>query len=323
MLSVEPLIQDVANTNWLKFRELVTRGKPVPIHTWANYFAFDVVGQLSLGGKLGMLEQERDVDGIIQSIHDGFWLMANMGNMPLQMFWFNNSFSRWMVKRFGGARLNALDVFLEWLEERVDERMKNGLGDTRRDMLQHFIEAKDQNGQPVKKGDVMIEGVNILGAGADTTSIAILAVLGALLLHPEVKKQLMAEIDQAYKDLGLVENQLEISFKDCETLPLLSAVVKESMRLHPSITYQLPRVVPDQGVQIGPYQFDRRTICGISPAAMNRSKEVFGDDAAEWKPERWIVKSPEDEKIISSMNHEMTTVSHPLSKFMAGMLTKY
>jgi hypothetical protein len=30
----------------------------------------------------------------------------------------------------------------------------------------------------------MIEGVNILRAGADTTSIAILAVLGALLLHP-------------------------------------------------------------------------------------------------------------------------------------------
>jgi len=89
--------------------------------------------------------------------------MANMGNVPLQTFWFNNPVSKWLVKHFGGDRLNAFDVFLEWLERRVDERMCNGLGDARRDMLQHFVEAKDPVGQPVKKGDVMIEGVNILG----------------------------------------------------------------------------------------------------------------------------------------------------------------
>jgi cytochrome P450 len=176
-------------------------------------------------------------------------------------------------------------------------------------MLQHFINAKDQNGQPVQKSDVMIEGVNILGAGADTTSIAILAVLGALLLHPEQKKELMLEVDQAYNDLGLAGKSEEISYKDCEKLPLLSAVVKESMRLHPSITYQLPRVVPHEGVQIGPYHFDRKIICGISTASMNRLKEIFGNDAGEWKPERWIAKSPEDERRISSMNQDMTTVS--------------
>jgi cytochrome P450 len=187
--------------------------------------------------------------------------------------------------------------------------MREGQSDRRRDMLQHFIDAKDQSGQPVKKGDVMIERVNILGVGADTTPIAILAVLGALLLHPEQKNKVTAEIDQAYKDLGLEDRAAEICFKDAEKLPFLSAVIKESMRLHPSITYQLPRVVPDQGVQVGPYHFDRRTICGISPAAMNRPTKVFGEDANEWKPKRWIAHGLEDEKRISAMNQDMTAVS--------------
>lgn len=257
VLSMEPLIQDVANTNWRKFKELVLRGKPVPIDTWANFFTFDVVGQLSLGGQLGMLEQERDVDGIIRSIHDGSYLMAIMGNMPVQTFGFNNLVAQWAVKNFGGKRLNAFSVFLDWLEQRVDERMEKESEENQRDMLQHFINAKDRKDKPVKKGDVMIEVVNILGAGADTTSIAVLAVLGALLLHPERKSQLIPKIDQTYKDLGLEEKSEEISYKDCKKLPLLTAVVKESMRLHHSITYQLPRVVPQEDVQVGVYHLDK------------------------------------------------------------------
>jgi cytochrome P450 len=72
-----------------------------------------------------------------------------------------------------------LDNFIEWLDERVEDRMVNGFCNQRRDFLQYFIDAKDENKNPVKKGDVMIEGVNLLGAGADTTTIGILACLGA------------------------------------------------------------------------------------------------------------------------------------------------
>ena len=79
MLSMESLIQDVANQGWAKFRELVARGQPIELDKWVSYFTFDVVGTLALGGPLGMIQQEKDVDGIIGSIHDGFWLMANMG----------------------------------------------------------------------------------------------------------------------------------------------------------------------------------------------------------------------------------------------------
>ena len=50
ILAMESLIQEVADMNWRKFRELVARGKPVTLNTWANYFTFDVVGQLALGG---------------------------------------------------------------------------------------------------------------------------------------------------------------------------------------------------------------------------------------------------------------------------------
>jgi cytochrome P450 len=307
ILSLEPLIQKVADECWQKFGEFADQSNPVPMHEWGNYFAFDVVGQLAMGGKLGFLEQGKDVDGIIKSIHDGFYLMSNMGNVPLQMFWFNNSVAQWAVKKFGGKRLNAFSVFLDWLEERVDERLHNGLGNKRRDMLQHFVEAKDIKGEPVKKGDIMIEGVNILGAGADTTTIGILAILGYLLCNPAQLERLQKEIDQAYVALNLAHGQ-EISFKDAENLPFLSAVVKESTRLHPSIQYQLPRYVPKGGTRIDKYWFKEGTICGISAASMNRSKEIFGDDADEWKPDRWIARDEQEEEAVKVRKALLTTV---------------
>ena len=128
-------------------------------------------------------------------------------------------------------------------------------------------------------------------------------------MNPAEKKALVDEIDRAYTEFGLTDSGAEISFRDAEKLPYLSAVIKESMRLHPSITYQLPRVVPDQGVQIRPYQIDKGFVCSIGPASMNRSKEIFGDDADEWKPERWLTSDEGDEKRIQSMSNNLTTVS--------------
>ena len=238
--------------------------------------------------------------------------MANMGSVPLQMWWFNNYVTKCLMERFGSAKMNAFQGFLRWLQQRVTERMKDGLGTRRRDMLQHFIEMKGVQGQPTGVGDVMIEGVNILGAGADTTSIAILAVLGDLILHPEIVPRLQNEVDQAYKDLGHDEQQTDIGYKEASTLPFLAAVIKESIRLHPSIQYQLPRHPAAGGVTIGPYQIPPTAEVSISPRSMNRSKEIFGPDANEFRPSRWQFSNEKEEEAVKEMSRLLTTVSEAL-----------
>lgn len=317
ILAMEPLIQDVAGSLWRRLGEFADRGESVPMHDWANFFAFDVVGSLAMGGPIGFVERGVDVDGIIRSIHDGFWLMANMGNMPLQMFWFNNPLSQWLVEKLGSRRLVAFSLFLNWLDNRVEERYRSLRSDAdnkRRDMLQVFIDAKDMSGNPVKKGDVMIEGVNILGAGADTTTVGILATLGALLQNQDSARRLQAELDDAHERLGIQEAE-DIPYTELAKLPYLSAVIKESTRLHPSIQYQLPRVAPEGGVDIGPYQVPGGMICSISPTSMNRSKEIFGPDADDWNPQRWIPDGPDDEERIKLWTSQLTTVSLPSLPF--------
>ncbi|KAM0240146.1 hypothetical protein ACHAP5_008066 [Fusarium lateritium] len=287
--------------NLKKLGELADEGECFSLDKMVNYFTSDVVGQLAIGGKIGFLEQRKDVGGIIQSIHDGFFLMGNMGIIPWQMFWINNPVIKWITKTFGSYRLNAFDIFIDWLDDRVEERMTNGLLPHQpRDLLQHFIEVKDSQGRQVGKKEVMIEGVNILAAGSDTTAIGILACLGYLLTNPLSKERLIEEIDNAYQDLNIDNEGRDISFKEAAKLPYLSAVIMESTRLHPSIQYQLPRVVPPGGVQIGEHFLPQGTTCGVSARAVNCSRELFGPDAEEFRPERWISRDLEDEERIKN-----------------------
>jgi cytochrome P450 len=313
ILAMEDLISEVMDLNLTTLTRAARGMKPIRLDQFVNYFTFDVVGQLAMGGPIGFLEQERDVDGIIQSIHDGFYMMSNMGTVPGQMYWMNNRVARYLVQKFGGARLNSFEVFLTWLDKRIDERMRDGLGNRRFDMLQYFINGKNPSGEPVTKGEVMIEGVNILGAGADTTAISILAVLGDLLQKPDAFKRLREELDDAHERL----NVSSLPFRELEKLPYLSTVVRESIRLHPSITYQLPRLPPPGGMQICGYHIPPSVFCGISPAAMNRSNTLFGDNACEWIPERWLPTNDtaEEPKRLRTMEQNLTTVSSSLSHY--------
>ncbi|KAI1153687.1 cytochrome P450 [Nemania diffusa] len=292
MLSMEPLIQDVLNLNLTRLNGFADRGEVVRMDKWVGFFTFDVVGQLAMGSMIGFLEQGRDVNGIIQSVHDGFWFMANLGNFPLQSYWINNPVSMFLAKHLGGRSINAVNIFMDWLERQVDERMRNGLCGARRDMLQHFIEAKDLNGNPVTKGDVLTEASNILGV--DTTSVGILAIIGTVISNSRVMRNLQQELDQAHTDLCLEKENRGFRFKELEKLPYLSA-------------YQLPRYVPQDGAQIGPYFIKQGAIAGISPRSMNRSKEIFGEDADVFRPERWIPQTSEEERAIKQQALLLTT----------------
>lgn len=323
ILTMEELIGEVMELNVKTLTARAKDGKPLRLDQYVNFFTFDVVGQLSMGGPIGFLKEERDVGGLIQSIHDGFYRMANMGHVPGQMFWFNNPVTQYLIHSFGTERMKALSTFMGWLDARVDQRLNEEPGDRRPDMLQYFINGKTPDGNPVSKAEVMIEGVNILGAGADTTTVAILAVLGKLLTHQEALETLRQELDDAHLKQGLQEHE-SLSFRELEKLPYLTAVIRESTRLHPSITYQLPRVPPPEGIQIAHFHVPSTVSCGISPAAFNRSCDLFGEDADQWIPERWLPDNdtPEEERRLRIMEQNLTTVSKPCCfEYLAYVLT--
>ncbi|KAJ5707572.1 hypothetical protein N7488_007373 [Penicillium malachiteum] len=76
---------------------------------------------------------------------------------------------------------------------------------------------------------------------------------------------------------------------DYENLPLLSAVCYETSRLYPTFAMTMRKAVSD--TYINGRLVQAGTYIAIVPRAINRAKHLWGADAEQFRPERWIDRS--------------------------------
>lgn len=115
------------------------------------------------------------------------------------------------------------------------------------DFVTKFLTAQRENPEKMMEKDIRVSiGANI-GAGSDTTSITLSAILYHLLKNPKTMRKLREELDNAAKD-GRISDP--ITFKEAQDLPYLQAVVKEGLRIHPATGFTMPRIVPSGGREI-------------------------------------------------------------------------
>nr|VWP01102.1 N/A [Ganoderma boninense] len=138
-------------------------------------------------------------------------------------------------------------------------------------------------------------------AGMDTSSNALSRTLHLLSQHPSVQSKLRAEIVEARGGPG---GDSDIPFDDVMKLPYLDAVCRETLRLHAPVQVSgrtasrdvmLPLSAPvktKDGSKISELFIPRATTVITNLQASNRNKVLWGKDADEWRPERWLNPLP-------------------------------
>jgi cytochrome P450 len=122
-------------------------------------------------------------------------------------------------------------------------------------------------------------------AGSDSTSIALRSIFYFLMKHPDKLAKTRAEIDAAFADGTLTS---PIQYHQSIKLPYMGAVIKESFRLHGPFAAPLQRYSPAGGVVIAGTHIPAGMRVGLNSAVVQHHKEVFGDDADSFRPERWL-----------------------------------
>ena len=82
--------------------------------------------------------------------------------------------------------------------------------------------------------------------------------------------------------------------------------MKEAMRMHPGVAFPLERLVPENGASLLDYDLPAGTNVSMSAPVIHYDKDVFGSNAAEFHPERWIEADAEQLKV---MERSLLTVS--------------
>lgn len=84
------------------------------------------------------------------------------------------------------------------------------------------------------------------------------------------------------------------------------AVLKEAMRKHPGVGFPMERIVPEGGLSIGDRFIPAGTIVGVSPPVVHHNRQIYGRDADDFRPERWLEASEEQ---LRAMDRNFLTVN--------------
>ncbi|XP_074264865.1 geraniol 8-hydroxylase-like [Silene latifolia] len=121
---------------------------------------------------------------------------------------------------------------------------------------------------------------DLLSAGADSTSTTLVWAMAELLHNPEKLRKAKGELQ---KVIG-IKNQIRES--DINRLPYLNAVIKETLRLHPSVPLSIPRKA-DTDLKVFGFTVPKNAQILVNIWAIGRDPDVW-DRPDEFDPDRFI-----------------------------------
>ncbi|EFY95782.2 Cytochrome P450 CYP570C8 [Metarhizium robertsii ARSEF 23] len=107
--------------------------------------------------------------------------------------------------------------------------------------------------------------------------------------NPRVLARLQAEIRAAELSWP-VAGDAEI-----RKMPFVQATIKEGLRMLPPVAGFMSKEVPADGDCWNGFSFPSGTRIGLCMVGILRQRDVFGEDADEFRPERWLGATPEME----------------------------
>lgn len=143
--------------------------------------------------------------------------------------------------------------------------------------------------------------MTLLGSGNDTTSASFSWAIYALAQHPTIQSRLRNEIRSC---IPTNTTDADISATVIDSLPYLRATVSEAFRFFPTIPMMFKVAALDTTI-LGQF-IAKGTAIAISPMAVNFNRELWGEDAEQFKPERWL----EANCGITNNNYAFMSFSH-------------
>ncbi|KAI0131511.1 cytochrome P450 52E1 [Daldinia grandis] len=132
--------------------------------------------------------------------------------------------------------------------------------------------------------------MSIFTAGRDTTT----SVLSYLFFELSRRPNIVAAIRREIEDLKMDDPSQLPSWESLRVMKYLNWAVKEALRLNPPVAANAREAVRDTILPTGggsdgksPIFVAKGTILRYLPWALQRRQDIYGDDADEFRPERW------------------------------------
>ncbi|KAH6670987.1 cytochrome P450 oxidoreductase [Plectosphaerella plurivora] len=296
MVRLEPYVDDVTRRLVQKLKGVAAKGQALDFAPLLQAYAMDAVSALTLGKDFNHMDAGDHLGFLRASAVINAYL-AIIGQIPCcHRFLLGNSLlARYFDCTEGNEQLFAL------IEREMDESRNRPDANGPMTFLQRLVGQQNNSPSSINDREIITNCFNNLGAGSDTTAIALRSIIYHTLRNPEAHRRLVEEVRCTF-------SHGDISFATANKLPYLGAVIKESLRLHPSVGMMLVRVVPNGGATICGKHLSAGVEVGINPWVLHRDPQVFPDPDL-FVPERWLPEVSDEDRL-KQMNRSWIPFGH-------------
>ncbi|KAK4867372.1 hypothetical protein LT330_000882 [Penicillium expansum] len=245
----------------------------------------DIVSRFAFGNSIGAIEslkggeelqivKENDLKSSKMSLHTNFPSLMRMYEI-IGEFTFR-------VTGWGGSSTSSKE-FEDWASEQLKLA-----ADSEKAPEVSFL--KVMAGERISPESALSESKEMLGPGTDTTSATLAHILWALSLNQSLQDDLVSDLNAANWTTDMTE---------LESIPRLTACVKEGIRWTGAASAMLPRIVPTGGSLLAGKQLPGGTMISSSPIWYLHDETAFPEPYC-YRPNRWLERDGEESATLRS-----------------------
>ncbi|KAF8587081.1 cytochrome P450 [Ramaria rubella] len=309
-----PLFRHTAQRTVLKLKDVVSRngGKSavVDIPQWLARTTLDAIGAAAFDYQFEAIDQGTDnkLSNAYNNLFAETFLNRTDGTIVFESLW--GMMPQWMlalahrlplrvVKRWSDYMKIARSVAKELVDRQVASHSLGKEGS--KDVMSILVRANLSEDPKSKLGEeeILSQLTTLFLAGHETTASTVTWALYELSRHPDFQNQVREEI-QTTRAKAAQRGDDELSVADLDSMTYLLALMKETLRFHPIVSGLIRMAGRDDIIPLATPQTTQGgdTVTSIpvskgqrvfiSIAGYNRLESVWGADADEWRPERFL-----------------------------------
>ncbi|KAI0454930.1 cytochrome P450 [Xylaria acuta] len=281
--ALEPAISDIVNDVVARLEKLAGTGTVIGIHSIWNSLTQEVIGRYCFGAsKMSDLRDGGDEaqfmqpDHVVENLHSWGrmfpWLFDIIDKIPMNIL-------ALFDKRLGDA--DKFDKQIGYQIAKVLQTDQPHLGN--KNVFHEMRDSKHLPPEDKRFSYYKSEAASFVAAGTETTASALTTLTYFVLANPEILQRLREEL-QTVMPVGQKELPPTSTL---ESLPYLTGVIQEGIRLSFSVPGRLPRTAPTEELVYKGYKLPPGTVLSESSYLLHTDEEIF-PEPFDFKPERWI-----------------------------------
>ncbi|KAG0288165.1 hypothetical protein BGZ96_008034 [Linnemannia gamsii] len=204
-------------------------------------------------------------------------------------------------------------------EKRVQIGAAKGKSGDGKDLMSILVQANEQVGTlddgKLTDTELKAQIMTFMAAGHDTTSNLVTWMLHVLSTHSDAQRKVRQEILD-HIGLPTKHDYGHLNYDALNALPYLAACVKEVLRLFPPVS-ATSRVAAHDDEILG-YDIPKGTQIILPVSALHKLKSIYGDDAEEFRPERWMDPASFSEEVQQSIKFVTPDMAWAYVPFLMG-----